>query len=148
MRIIAALLIGLIFGTGISISGMGNPAKVINFFDFAGTWDASLILVMGSALVVTMIGYRFVLARPAPVMGDRFALPTKSTIDSKLVLGSIVFGVGWGMTGFCPGGAIPVLGTGRIEVVMFIVSMIVGIGGAVLVQRQMAARTAATASAQ
>lgn len=148
MRIIAALLIGLIFGTGISISGMGNPAKVLNFFDFAGTWDASLIIVMASALVVTMIGYRFVLARSAPVIGDKFALPSKGVIDSKLVLGSVVFGIGWGMTGFCPGGAIPMLGAGRIEVVLFIVSMIVGIGGAVFMQRQKARSTQVSVNVQ
>ena len=109
------------------ISGMANPAKVLNFFDLAGTWDPSLAFVMGGALLVTAIGYRFVLQRSAPRLGTVFHLPTKTDIDLPLVAGSATFGVGWGIAGFCPGGAIPALGTGRAEVVIFMAALIVGI---------------------
>jgi uncharacterized membrane protein YedE/YeeE len=127
MRLVSAYLIGLVFGIGISISGMANPAKVLNFFDVAGSWDPSLILVMGGALVVTFIGYRVVLRRPAPLIDLKFHLPDNSRIDARLLGGSAVFGVGWGIAGFCPGGALPALGTGRIEVVAFVAALIAGI---------------------
>ncbi|WP_136645343.1 DUF6691 family protein [Tabrizicola sp. YIM 78059] len=127
MRLLSALLIGVIFGTGIALSGMMNPAKVLNFFDLAGTWDPSLAFVMGGALAVAIPGYRLVLGRPAPVMADRFDLPQTRVIDRRLVLGSAAFGVGWGMSGFCPGGALPALGTGRIEVFLFVAALIGGL---------------------
>ena len=127
MRLVSAYFIGLVFGVGISISGMANPAKVLNFFDVAGRWDPSLIMVMGGALVVTFIGYRLVLRRPAPLMDLKFHLPDNSRIDARLLGGAAVFGVGWGIAGFCPGGALPALGTGRIEVVAFVAALIAGI---------------------
>ena len=127
MRLISTYLIGLVFGIGISISGMANPAKVLNFFDVAGSWDPSLILVMGGALVVTFIGYRVVLRRPAPLIDARFHLPEDRHIDVRLLGGAAVFGVGWGIAGFCPGGALPALGTGRIEVFAFMAALIAGI---------------------
>ncbi|HCP80708.1 MAG TPA: permease [Octadecabacter sp.] len=127
MRLIILFLIGLVFGVGISISGMANPAKVLNFFDFAGTWDPSLMFVMGGAVVVTFIGYRFVLKRPAPMMDAKFHLPTRSDLDMPLIVGSALFGVGWGIAGFCPGGALPALGTGRSEVFIFVAALIAGI---------------------
>ncbi len=127
MRLVASYLIGLIFGIGISISGMANPAKVLNFFDVAGSWDPSLVLVMGGALMVTFIGYRMVLLRPAPVLEASFHLPTNTHLDSRLLGGAAVFGIGWGIAGFCPGGALPALGTGRIEVIAFVAALIAGI---------------------
>jgi uncharacterized protein len=127
MRLVSAYLIGLVFGIGISISGMANPAKVLNFFDVAGSWDPSLILVMSGALVVTFIGYRLVLRRPAPLMDLKFHVPDNSRIDARLLGGGAVFGVGWGIAGFCPGGALPALGTGRIEVFAFVAALIAGI---------------------
>lgn len=127
MRIISAYLIGLIFGVGISISGMANPAKVLNFFDVAGTWDPSLIFVMGGALVTTFIGYKLVFGRSAPIIEDSFQVPTNRKIDLKLVGGSAVFGIGWGIAGFCPGGALPALGTGRFEVFAFVLALLAGI---------------------
>ena len=127
MRLVSAYLIGLVFGIGISISGMANPAKVLNFFDVAGSWDPSLILVMSGALVVTFIGYRLVLRRPAPLMDLKFHLPDNSRIDARLLGGAAVFGMGWGIAGFCPGGALPALGTGRIEVFAFVAALIAGI---------------------
>lgn len=126
-RLVSAALIGLVFGSGIAISGMGNPAKVLNFFDLFGTWDPTLFLVMVSALIVTMIGYRFVLKRPAPVLDFKFHLPTRRDIDLPLVGGSAIFGIGWGITGFCPGGAIPMLGLGEPSPWLFFVAMVVGI---------------------
>lgn len=127
MRLLTTYLIGVVFGVGIVVAGMANPAKVLNFFDIAGTWDSSLILVMGGALVVTFVGYRLVLPRPAPLFEPRFSLPTSRVIDAKLVGGSALFGVGWGITGFCPGGALPALGTGQGEVLIFVAAMIAGL---------------------
>ncbi|QDC11372.1 YeeE/YedE family protein [Oceanicola sp. D3] len=120
-------LIGLIFGLGISISGMANPAKVINFFDVAGSWDPSLIFVMGGALVFTLIGYRLVFRRAAPIWATGFSLPNTRLIDARLIGGSLVFGIGWGIAGFCPGGALPALGTGRIEVFIFVAALVAGV---------------------
>jgi uncharacterized membrane protein YedE/YeeE len=144
MQLIASYLIGLIFGVGIAISGMINPAKVINFFDVAGTWDPSLMFVMGGALVVTFIGYRLVFTRARPLLAASFQLPTKTTLDVQLLGGSALFGIGWGMTGFCPGGALPALGTGRIEVFAFVGALIVGILIAKALMALMAQRTPGT----
>ncbi|MBT0959032.1 YeeE/YedE family protein [Alphaproteobacteria bacterium KMM 3653] len=126
MKLIYALFTGLVFGVGISISGMINPAKVFNFFDIAGKWDPSLAFVMGGAVIVTFIGYRLVWHRDAPIFGGGFQLPSNRTIDARLVCGSALFGIGWGIAGFCPGAAIPALGTGRWEVVLFLAAVTVG----------------------
>lgn len=126
MKLLYALITGLVFGVGIAVSGMMDPAKVLNFFDIAGTWDPSLAFVMGGALLVTFIGYRLVWRRDAPLFGGRFLVPTSTVIDGKLVGGSAIFGIGWGIAGFCPGAAIPALGTGRWEVVLFLVAVVVG----------------------
>lgn len=134
MRLILSYAIGLVFGIGISISGMANPAKVLNFFDVAGAWDPSLAFVMGGALIVTFIGYRFVLKQPAPMMASSFQLPTRRDLDLPLLGGSAVFGIGWGIAGFCPGGALPALGTGRSEVLLFVAALLAGIFAAKLLQ--------------
>ncbi|MHA7775287.1 DUF6691 family protein [Roseibium sp. M-1] len=112
MRLLSAFAFGLLFGCGILISGMGNPAKVLNFFDIAGTWDPSLAFVMGGALLVTAIGYRLVFRMKQPLLAQAFSLPTRTDLDLKLIGGSAVFGIGWGLSGFCPGGLIPVIGLG------------------------------------
>ncbi len=127
MRLVSTYLIGLIFGVGISISGMANPAKVLNFFDIAGIWDPSLVFVMGGAVVVAFLGYKIVLRRPAPVLDAKFHLPDNPRIDARLLGGSALFGVGWGIAGFCPGGALPALGTGQIDVFVFVAALIAGI---------------------
>ncbi len=127
MRLLSIYLIGVMFGAGIALSGMANPAKVLNFFDVARTWDPSLVLVMGGALVVTFLGYRLTLRRAAPVYEAKFHLPTSRVIDGKLIGGSALFGIGWGMTGFCPGGALPALGTGVPAVFVFVAAMLVGL---------------------
>jgi len=126
-RVILAGMVGLVFGAGITISGMINPAKVLNFFDVAGTWDPSLAFVMGAALLVTAIGYRLVLKRPAPLLDETFHLPRNRAIDGPLLAGSALFGIGWGITGFCPGGAIPALGLGSPEALIFVAAMVGGI---------------------
>lgn len=135
MRLISAYLIGLVFGVGISISGMADPAKVLNFFDLAGTWDPSLAFVMGGGLLVTFIGYRFVLRQPAPVLEQSFVLPKSKRLDLRLLGGSAVFGVGWGIAGFCPGGVLPVIGTGRPDVLAFVAALIAGMLAARLFNR-------------
>ncbi len=126
MPLLAALGIGMIFGAGIAVSGMVNPAKILNFFDIAGNWDPSLIFVMAGALGVTFVGYRLVLRRPAPVFAPKFQLPTRRDIDLPLIGGSALFGIGWGIAGFCPGGAIPALGLLRPEAVVFVAAMVLG----------------------
>ncbi len=127
MKLITAYLIGLVFGTGIVLSGMIDPAKVLNFFDISGSWDPSLAFVMGGALAVTALGYRLVFRDPRPILDAHFHLPKASAIDARLVGGSAVFGIGWGIAGFCPGGALPALGTGRAEVVVFVTALVAGI---------------------
>lgn len=130
-RLLSSLVIGAIFGLGIAISGMANPAKVLNFFDLFGTWDPSLIFVMGSALMTTAIGYRIIFARQQkPAMEPTFVVPKNRNIDSRLIAGSAIFGVGWGIAGFCPGGAVPALGLGYTETLIFVAAMIIGIIGA------------------
>jgi uncharacterized membrane protein YedE/YeeE len=135
MRLISTYLIGLIFGLGIVVSGMANPAKVLNFFDIAGSFDPSLIFVMGGALITTFIGYRFVLKRTSPLLATRFLLPERTEIDARLIGGAALFGIGWGIAGFCPGGALPALGTGQIDVFVFVAALIAGIVVTRLVMR-------------
>jgi uncharacterized protein len=127
MRLMSTYLIGLMFGIGIAISGMANPAKVLNFFDIAGTWDPSLVFVMGGAVVVAFLGYRLILRRPAPLFDAKFHLPDNAHIDARLLGGAALFGVGWGIAGFCPGGALPALGTGQGDVFLFVAALIAGI---------------------
>lgn len=130
MRSLLTFLIGAVFGTGIVLSGMANPAKVVNFFDIFGSWDPSLAFVMGGAVVTTFFGYRLVLRRTAPIFERSFDVPTNHKIDARLITGSGVFGIGWGIAGFCPGGALPALGTLDGNVIAFVIALIVGILGA------------------
>lgn len=140
MRLLTAILTGVIFGLGISISGMINPVKVINFFDLAGSWDPSLAFVMAGALAVAIPGYRLVLGRPSPAFETAFQLPDTRVIDRRLVLGSATFGMGWGIAGFCPGGALPAIGTGDPGVFLFLAALIAGILIARTLQAQSLAR--------
>jgi uncharacterized membrane protein YedE/YeeE len=126
-QILSAMIAGAIFGLGIALSGMGNPAKVQNFFDIFGTWDPSLAFVMGGALIVTFIGYRVLFgARSSPLFDTTFHLPTLRAIDFKLIGGSAVFGIGWGISGFCPGGAIPAMGFAPWPTALFLAAMAAG----------------------
>lgn len=123
---LVVLISGLSFGAGVTISGMVNPMKVLNFFDIFGTWDATLIFVMGAGLLVTMLGYQIVLKRKAPMFASSFRLPTSQDIDAKLLSGAALFGVGWGLGGFCPGPAVASLVFGRVESITFVMAMAAG----------------------
>ncbi len=136
MQRIAALLAGLLFGAGLTLSGMVNPMKVVNFLDLFGTWDPTLIFVMGAGLAVTFIGYRLVLARAKPLYAESFSLPATTGIDGKLIGGSVLFGAGWGLTGFCPGPAIASLVFGLWPSVLFVAAMAAGMIGAQLMMRR------------
>jgi uncharacterized protein len=127
MRRLTAVLIGLLFGVGILISGMGNPAKILNFFDVAGAWDPSLAFVMAGAVGVTSIGYRLAFQRGAPLFADAFNLPSSQLIDARLIGGSALFGLGWGLSGFCPGGAVPMLASGNAGPTVFVTGLLVGL---------------------
>jgi uncharacterized membrane protein YedE/YeeE len=126
LRMLVTLLSGTLFGLGLAISGMVNPAKVIGFLDIAGDWDPTLAFVMGGALLVTVPALRLILKRESPVLADDFELPTKKDLDARLLGGSALFGVGWGLSGFCPGPAVTALATGLMPVFAFVAAMIVG----------------------
>ncbi|MBU1304760.1 MAG: YeeE/YedE family protein [Alphaproteobacteria bacterium] len=143
-RTISAGLIGLLFGIGIALSGMANPAKVMNFFDLAGTWDPSLAFVMGGALLVTALGYRIVLKRSKPLADSRFHVPSNRRLDAPLLIGAAIFGIGWGISGFCPGGAIPALGLGEPTAWIFVGAMLSGIALARAVRQVLDTRIAQT----
>lgn len=133
MSLLFNLAAGLIFGLGLVISGMANPAKVLNFLDVAGHWDPSLAFVMAGAIAVTATGYWFVLRRSKPLLDDSFHLPGRNTIDRPLVIGSAIFGLGWGLFGFCPGPAITSLGLAATGTLVFVPAMLIGIAVAGLV---------------
>jgi uncharacterized membrane protein YedE/YeeE len=123
---LVALGAGFVFGMGLWLSGMANPQKVLGFLDVAGDWDASLMLVMAGAVMVTTIGFRWVLRREKPLLENTFHLPTKKDVDLPLVAGSAIFGLGWGIAGYCPGPAITALSTLSAESIVFVAAMIVG----------------------
>ena len=123
---LATLFSGLLFGTGLTISGMVNPMKILNFLDIFGPWDATLIIVMGAGLVVTLLGYQIIFKRNAPLFATSFRLPTSQDIDAKLLGGAALFGLGWGLTGFCPGPAIASVVFGKTESITFVISMAAG----------------------
>ena len=136
MRILVNLVAGLIFGIGLVISGMADPAKVLNFLDIAGSWDPSLAFVMAGAIAVTVAGYWFVLRRPRPILEQRFHVPAASEIDRPLLIGSAIFGLGWGFAGFCPGPAITSLGLAATGTLIFVPSMLIGIAAASLLRHR------------
>lgn len=126
IRIASALVIGLIFGLGLTISQMIDPAKVLGFLDVAGSWDPSLAFVMGGALLVTIPGFRMVLPRSAPILNSHFHLPTKRDLDARLLAGAAIFGAGWGIAGMCPGPAITALGLGYGDVAWCVAGIVAG----------------------
>ena len=123
---LAALISGIIFGLGLCVSEMINPTRVIGFLDPLGSWDATLLFVMIAALAVTGIGFPLVLKRANPLLGDKFFVPERSDIDSRLIAGSVIFGIGWGLAGLCPGPAIAALASMSPSILMFVVAMAVG----------------------
>ncbi|MFP6708084.1 MAG: DUF6691 family protein [Alphaproteobacteria bacterium] len=120
------LLCGVIFGLGLAISGMINPAKVIGFLDVMGNWDPSLAFVIGAAVAVTAVAFCFVLRWPKPILHDQFHLPARQDLDMRLVGGAVIFGSGWGLSGSCPGCAIASLAFLEPEIDIFVVAMVVG----------------------
>ena len=126
MQILMALVVGLIFGIGLIFSGMTDPSKVIGFLDLAGRWDPSLGFVMGGAILVGLVAFRFAAGRDKSLLGDAMRLPTATQIDRRLVLGGLAFGIGWGLAGYCPGPALASLASGGSKPLIFAAAMIVG----------------------
>jgi len=124
--IVSALFIGALFGFGLAVSEMIDPARVIGFLDVAGRWDPTLLFVMGGALAVTVPAFPLVVRRARPLLAEFFALPTRSKLDGSLIAGAIIFGIGWGIAGFCPGPALAALTSGSPGVALFVVAMIAG----------------------
>jgi len=125
-RTLVAFLSGLLFGLGLVISRMIDPAKVLAFLDLAGRWDASLAFVMAAAVLVAGAGFRLARGRAAPLLDDRFRGPERSALDRPLIFGALLFGVGWGLAGFCPGPAVTALALGRLEPFVFVAAMLAG----------------------
>ena len=126
MKLLMALLAGLLFGLGLILSGMTNPAKVLGFLDLAGNWDPSLAFVMGGALLVGSLVFPFATKRPKSILGEALRLPTATRIDRRLMLGGLTFGVGWGLAGYCPGPALASLAQGGTKPLLFFAAMLVG----------------------
>lgn len=126
MTAFTALLSGLIFGFGLILSGMANPAKVLGFLDLAGTWDPSLAFVMGGAILVGIAAFFIARKRTVSFLGGAMHLPTARDIDHRLITGSLVFGIGWGIAGFCPGPALVALGMGETKALVFVAAMLGG----------------------
>jgi uncharacterized membrane protein YedE/YeeE len=133
---VSTFIAGLIFGAGLTVSQMVNPSKVIAFLDIFGDWDPSLAFVMGGALLVTFLGYKVVLRSPAPLFDERFRLPTRKDIDSPLIIGAALFGIGWGLAGLCPGPALASLSFSGQNGFIFVASML----GSIIAFRMMRAR--------
>jgi len=131
-----ALLSGLVFGLGLIVSGMANPAKVLGFLDLAGAWDPSLAFVMAGAIGVGLVAFRIAGGRSRSLTGAPMALPTNRTIDRRLVGGAVLFGIGWGLAGFCPGPALVALGLGAPKALVFVAAMLAGMLGFELFERR------------
>lgn len=125
-QMLSAFVIGLVFGLGLAVSGMMNPAKVLGFLDIAGAWDPTLAFVMGGALLVSLPGFWLARKRQGSFFGGAFQLPTRKDIDGKLVGGAALFGLGWGIAGFCPGPAVAALSSALPEVFLFMAALLAG----------------------
>jgi uncharacterized membrane protein YedE/YeeE len=136
MRILMALITGLVFGIGLIVAGMTNPAKVLGFLDLAGRWDPSLALVMAGAILAALPAFRVAARRRQSLLGEPMHLPTATRIDRRLVLGSLAFGAGWGLAGFCPGPALASLATGAVQPLIFCAAMLAGMGIFELLERR------------
>lgn len=136
MRILMALITGLVFGIGLIVAGMTNPAKVLGFLDLAGRWDPSLALVMAGAILVALPAFRVAARRRQSLLGEPMHLPTATRIDRRLVLGSLAFGAGWGLAGFCPGPVLASLATGAVQPLIFCAAMLAGMGIFELLERR------------
>ncbi|MYM80578.1 YeeE/YedE family protein [Duganella sp. FT50W] len=139
MQVLMALIVGLVFGIGLIVAGMTNPAKVQGFLDLTGNWDPSLACVMGGAILVGLFTFRFAGKRERSLLGAAMRLPTANRIDLRLVLGGLAFGAGWGLAGFCPGPALASLATGGANVLIFTGAMLAGMIVFELLERSTAA---------
>lgn len=126
MQVLTAFLTGLVFGLGLILSGMANPAKVLGFLDLAGNWDPSLAFVMAGAIAVGSAAFWFARNRERTLLGDAFRMPAATRIDRRLVLGSLTFGVGWGLAGYCPGPAVASIAYGGSKPIIFVAAMLAG----------------------
>jgi uncharacterized membrane protein YedE/YeeE len=135
----SAIFCGFLFGMGLLVSGMANPAKVLAFLDLSGAWDPSLALVMAGAVVIAVPGFAIAKRKGMSVLGDPLRIPTTDGIDARLLLGSATFGVGWGLAGICPGPAIVALGSGHLRAIVFVGAMLVGMLTFELLERRSAA---------
>jgi uncharacterized membrane protein YedE/YeeE len=134
--LISTFIAGILFGIGLAMSEMVDPARVSGFLDIAGAWDPTLLLVMGGALAVTLPAFTLIQKRERPLFIDKFSLPTKNDLDWKLISGAVLFGIGWGISGFCPGPALSALVTGMPEVIYFVLAMASGQLLAMLFERR------------
>lgn len=137
-----ALLAGAVFGIGLIVSGMADPAKVLGFLDLAGNWDPSLAFVMGGAILVGVIAFTFARKRTVSLLGLEMRMPTATQVDKRLVGGGLLFGIGWGIAGFCPGPVLVALGMGERKALVFVAAMLVGMGLFELLERRKALRAA------
>jgi uncharacterized membrane protein YedE/YeeE len=128
MQIMTAFVTGLIFGLGLILSEMTNPAKIIGFLDIFGNWDPSLVLVMLGAITVSAVSFKLTKSRQQSFFGQQIKLPNSSNIDHKLITGSLIFGVGWGLAGYCPGPALTSVLLGGYQPLVFVISMLIGMG--------------------
>ena len=136
MPVITSLLAGLVFGLGLILSGMADPAKVLGFLDLAGAWDPSLAFVMGGAIGVGVVAFFVARKRTVSFLGAEMKLPTARRIDRRLVLGGLAFGVGWGVAGFCPGPGLVALGMGEVKAAVFVAAMLAGMMIFELIERR------------
>lgn len=126
MKVLSFFALGVLFAVGLGISGMTQPHKVLGFLDIFGAWDPALLFVMGGAVMVNFVGYRLAIGRPHPLLATGFDIPTRRDIDWQLLTGATLFGVGWGVAGFCPGPALVALASGSRDVLLFVAAMFVG----------------------
>lgn len=145
MFVLTSLLAGLVFGLGLIVSGMANPAKVLGFLDLAGRWDPSLALVMAGAIAVGSVAFLLAKNRARSLLGAEMKLPTASRIDRRLVMGSALFGMGWGIAGFCPGPGLVALGMGESKALVFVAAMLAGMAVFEVLERRQRAMTHRTA---
>ena len=144
MTLVASLLAGLVFGLGLLVSGMANPAKVLGFLDVAGAWDPSLAFVMVGAIAVGLVAFRLARQRALSFLGADMRLSDETRIDARLIVGSTLFGIGWGIAGFCPAPAVVALGTGSPRALVFVVAMLVGMAIFEFIERRLRPATAGT----
>ena len=140
--LVSSLLIGFLFAIGLGVSGMTKPEKVVSFLDIFGNWDPSLICVMGGALLVHILLNKLIMKRSTPVFSSKFHIPNRRDINSKLIIGSTLFGIGWGLVGYCPAPAITSLSSMTLNPIVFVISLLVGMALFILWEKKVTAKKA------